>query len=89
MPLTKLDEVCALVVIDLQKVIAGIAMAHPIEGIIDRSAQLARAFRQRERREGAQHSIFVNGGSGRGHAPSLLRCAMKARRLSPALSPEH
>jgi nicotinamidase-related amidase len=47
MPLTKLDEVCALVVIDLQKVIAGIAMAHPIEGIIDRSAQLARAFRER------------------------------------------
>jgi len=47
MPLTKLDEVCALVVIDLQKGITGMPVAHPMSGIIDRSAQLARAFRER------------------------------------------
>jgi nicotinamidase-related amidase len=48
MPLTRLDEVCALVVIDLQKGVAGMAAAHPMREIIDRSAQLARAFRERE-----------------------------------------
>ena len=47
MPLTKLDDICALVVIDLQKGVAGIAGAHPMSGIIERSAQLARAFRER------------------------------------------
>lgn len=47
MPLTKLDEVCALVVIDLQKGIAGMPAVHPMSGIIARSAQLARAFRER------------------------------------------
>ncbi len=47
MPLTKIDDVCALVVIDLQKGIVGIPAVHPIAEIIDRSAQLARAFRGR------------------------------------------
>jgi nicotinamidase-related amidase len=47
MPLTKLDDVCALIVIDLQKGIAGMPTAHPISEIVDRSAQLARAFRKR------------------------------------------
>jgi nicotinamidase-related amidase len=47
MPLTKLDDICALIVIDLQKGIVGMPTAHPIGEIVDRSAQLARAFRQR------------------------------------------
>jgi nicotinamidase-related amidase len=47
MQLTKLDHVAALVVIDLQKGMTGIPAAHPIAEIIDRSAQLARAFRER------------------------------------------
>ena len=47
MPLTKLDTTAALVVIDLQKGVAGLPTAHPIAGIVDRSAQLARAFRER------------------------------------------
>jgi nicotinamidase-related amidase len=47
MPLTKLDDVCALIVIDLQKGIIGMPAAHPINEIVDRSAHLARAFRQR------------------------------------------
>jgi len=45
MPLTKLDTTAALVVIDLQKGIVGLATAHPAGEIIGRAAQLARAFR--------------------------------------------
>jgi nicotinamidase-related amidase len=46
MPLTTFDRNAALIVIDLQKGIAGLPVVHPAAGIIDRSAQLARAFRQ-------------------------------------------
>lgn len=47
MPLTKLDTTAALVVIDLQKGIVGLPTVHPAGEIIDRTAQLARAFRER------------------------------------------
>lgn len=47
MPLTTLDPVCALIVIDLQKGLAGIPTAHPFPEIVARSARLARAFRAR------------------------------------------
>jgi nicotinamidase-related amidase len=47
LPLTKLDDKSALVVIDLQKGIAGLQSVHPMSEIINRSAQLARAFRDR------------------------------------------
>jgi nicotinamidase-related amidase len=47
MPITQLDECCALVTIDLQKGIVGMPAAHPAGGIVDRSARLARAFRER------------------------------------------
>lgn len=47
MPLTKLDDTCALIVIDLQKGVAGLPTAHPSSEIIARSAKLARAFRER------------------------------------------
>jgi nicotinamidase-related amidase len=47
MPITKLDAAAALVVIDLQKGIVAIPAAHPVAEIIDRSAQLACAFRKR------------------------------------------
>lgn len=47
MPLTQLDEVAALVVIDLQKGIVSLPCAHPMDEIVERSAQLARAFRAR------------------------------------------
>jgi nicotinamidase-related amidase len=43
----KLDPITALVVIDLQKGIVGMPTAHPMAEIIQRSAQLARAFRRR------------------------------------------
>jgi nicotinamidase-related amidase len=46
-PLTKLDTTAALVLIDLQKGIVGLPTVHPSGEIIGRSAQLARAFRER------------------------------------------
>jgi nicotinamidase-related amidase len=47
MPLTKLDVTPALVVIDLQKGIVGLPLAHSASEIVGRSALLARAFRER------------------------------------------
>jgi nicotinamidase-related amidase len=47
MPITTLDPVTALVVIDLQKGIAGLPLAHPIAELLARTQQLARAFRTR------------------------------------------
>ncbi len=47
MPLTKLDTIAALIVIDLQKGIAGLPSVHPIAEIVGRTAQLARVFRRR------------------------------------------
>ena len=46
-PLTKLDTTAALVVIDLQKGIVRLPTVHPVGEIIERAAQLARAFRER------------------------------------------
>jgi nicotinamidase-related amidase len=47
MPLTQLDPIPALIVIDLQKGIVGLPTAHPSAEIVERSASLARAFRER------------------------------------------
>jgi nicotinamidase-related amidase len=48
MPLTQLDPIAALVVIDLQKGIAGLPVQpHPAAEVIARSAQLAAAFRKK------------------------------------------
>jgi nicotinamidase-related amidase len=47
MPLTQLDPVAALIIIDLQKGIVAFPLADPIDEIIRRSADLARAFRER------------------------------------------
>ena len=47
MPLTELDPNSALILIDLQKGIVGMPTVHPAAEIVSRSAQLARAFRER------------------------------------------
>ncbi len=47
MALTKLDETCALVVIDLQRGIVSVPTAHPAPEIVGRAARLARAFREK------------------------------------------
>jgi len=46
-PLTRLDPVAALIVIDLQKGIASLPTVHAASEIIARTAELACAFRQR------------------------------------------
>lgn len=47
MPVTTLDPRTALIIIDLQKGIVGLALADGIETIIDNSRQLADAFRRK------------------------------------------
>jgi nicotinamidase-related amidase len=49
MPLTTIDPTAALIVIDLQKGLMGADVAHPLTGIVQRSAELARAFRAQNR----------------------------------------
>jgi nicotinamidase-related amidase len=46
MALTQIDNVAALVVIDMQKGIVAMPTVHPASEIIDRVARLARAFRE-------------------------------------------
>ena len=46
MPLTQLDDISALVVIDLQKGIVGVPTAQPAGEIVARAARLAQAFRE-------------------------------------------
>lgn len=48
MPLTTIDKKAALIVVDLQKGVLTLPAAHPVEQIITRSAELARAFRAHE-----------------------------------------
>ncbi len=45
MALTQIDDVAALVVIDLQKGVVALPTVHPMSEITDRVARLARAFR--------------------------------------------
>lgn len=47
MPLTTIDERAALIVIDLQKGIAGLPTVHPFADIVSRASHLAAAFRER------------------------------------------
>lgn len=48
MPVTTLDPLTALVVIDLQKGIVSVATVHPIEVVLDKASVLASAFRARQ-----------------------------------------
>lgn len=48
MPLTELDDTVALIVIDLQKGIVNTPTVRPAMEIVDKAAQLARAFRKRD-----------------------------------------
>jgi nicotinamidase-related amidase len=45
MPLSQIDPVAALVVIDMQKGIVGLPTAHPMAGIVEKIARLTSAFR--------------------------------------------
>ncbi len=69
MPLTKIDPNPALVIIDFQRYVLGVPTVHPIDEVIDRSARLARAFRERRM---PVFLVRVAGVAGRGRtdAPS-------------------
>jgi nicotinamidase-related amidase len=47
MPISQIDPVAALVVIDMQKGIVSLPTVHPMDGIIDNVARLAKGFRSR------------------------------------------
>jgi nicotinamidase-related amidase len=47
MPLTQIEPNAALIVIDLQKGIVGLPTAHPTSDVVAKSAEIAKAFRQR------------------------------------------
>ncbi|HEY3740835.1 MAG TPA: isochorismatase family protein [Bryobacteraceae bacterium] len=47
MSLTTIDQITALIVIDLQKGIVGLAAIHPVSDIVKRASVLADAFRRR------------------------------------------
>ncbi|MBN8873726.1 MAG: isochorismatase family protein [Rhodospirillales bacterium] len=49
MPITTLDPASALILVDLQTGMLGYPTLRPIEGVLDRAAALARAFRERQR----------------------------------------
>jgi len=46
--ITAIDKNAALVLIDLQKGIIKYPVVHPIEGILEKSAQLVAAFRKQD-----------------------------------------
>ncbi len=48
MTVTQLDPVTALVVIDLQKGVLRLPLAHPVSEVVARAAELTRAFRERD-----------------------------------------
>ena len=76
MALTTVDPRPALVLIDLQKGILARPTAHPIEGVLDRAAELARGFRAR-----ALPVVLVNvagGAPGRTEAPPRSAAAQPA-----------
>jgi nicotinamidase-related amidase len=46
-PVTTLDPKTALIVIDLQKGVVSLPTVHPIDGVVENSVRLVRAFRER------------------------------------------
>jgi nicotinamidase-related amidase len=76
MAVSTLDQNTALVVIDLQKGVAAMPSAHPMEEIVGNSARLAAAFRER-----GLPVVLVNAtgvAPGRTQAPGRLRGAFPA-----------
>ena len=83
MPLTAIDSIAALIVIDLQKGLIATPVVHPIDGIIQRSAQLARAFRER-----ALPVVLVNVAGGAPGRTDVVRPKMSIPPYFTELVPE-
>jgi nicotinamidase-related amidase len=87
MPLSQLDPVAALVVLDLQKAIQSFPTIHPVADIVARAAQLARAFRAQK------FPVVLVNGAGRAPGRNDLKLNVgpvppEATRLIPALGQE-
>jgi nicotinamidase-related amidase len=48
MPATQLDPRTALIVVDLQKIVASMPAVHPFKGVLENAGRLAGAFRQHD-----------------------------------------
>lgn len=79
MPLSALDPGAALVVVDLQKGVTRLDVAHPVERVVDRSAALAAAFRARGLPTGQSWC--------RNSAPNPATIAWSSRRGAPSPGP--
>ena len=75
MPLTTIDTSAALIIIDLQKGLMSMPTVHPLSEIIDRSAQLARVFRER-----GLPVVLVNVSSG---APGRTEISRPGMAIAP------
>ena len=81
MPITKLDPVPALIVIDLQKGIASAPTVHPA-AVVARAAQLAQAFREHH-----LPVVLVNVTGGVPAAPTPERRSCNAKTTGQNLFP--
>lgn len=87
MPLSTLDPVAALVAIDLQKGILSTSTLHPASEIVSRTAELARAFRQR----GLPVALVNVTGAAPGRTDAERRAFPSSpdwAELAPALDPQ-
>jgi nicotinamidase-related amidase len=75
MPLTTLDPNTALIVIDLQKAIAGLPTVHPFGEVLDNAIALAAAFRK--------HNLPVVLVNADGGAPGRTEQSFRADSLPP------
>ncbi len=76
MPFTQLDSAAALIVIDQQKSIVGLPMAHSAAEIVDRAARLDLVFRER-----SLPVVLVNVTGG---APGRIDSGRPKKRAGPA-----
>lgn len=81
MAITPLDQTPALIVVDLQKGIAGLPSIHPMEQVVGNSARLAAAFRERE-----LPVVLVNVTGGAPAATRARRAPARSRPTSPNCS---
>ena len=59
MPVTAIDPRPALIVVDLQQGHAGARLAHPLENVVARSAELAKAYAKLARHEHSLTQVFT------------------------------
>ncbi|MEV0847801.1 isochorismatase family protein [Streptomyces sp. NPDC049954] len=79
MPVTRLDPVTALLVIDLQNAVRTFPYTDPVTGVVDNSAALAREFRKRGL------PVVLTRADSRGVAPTRVDAPLSLGRLKVRL----